>query len=192
MPRGAARLKAVLLPLTHAALRPWQAGDAASLVRHADDREIWRNLRDRFPHPYTASDAEAWLAWVTHQQPSTHWAIEVDGEAAGSIGFSLGEDVHARMAEVGFWLGRRFWGRGIVTDALRAVTAYAFAAHDLLRVEAHVFAWNAASMRVLEKAGYEREACLRRAVVKDGAVTDLLIFAVLRPDGPASALPPTV
>jgi ribosomal-protein-alanine N-acetyltransferase len=183
-------LEAVILPLTRATLRPWQAGDAASLVRHADDREIWRNLRDRFPHPYTAADAEVWLTWATRQAPSTNWAIEVDGEAAGGIGYILGDDVHARTAEIGFWLGRRFWGRGIVTDAVRAVTAYAFAAHDLLRVEAHVFAWNEASMRVLEKAGYEREACLRRAVAKDGAVTDLVIFAVLRPDVPSAAPPP--
>ncbi len=171
----------MILELPHCTLRPWRGSDAAALVRHADDREVWRNLRDRFPHPYTPADAEVWLAWVLEQQPSTHWAIEADGEAAGGIGFTIGEDVHARVAEIGYWLGRRCWGRGIATEALRAVTAHAFAAHDLLRIEAHCFAWNAASMRVLEKAGYVREACLRRSVVKDGAVTDMVIYATFRP-----------
>jgi ribosomal-protein-alanine N-acetyltransferase len=182
-------LEPVIIPLTHSILRPWRSSDAASLVRHANDREVWRNLRDRFPHPYTPEAAEAWLAWVAQQAPSTHWAIEVDGEAGGGIGFTFGEDVHARVAEVGYWLGRAFWNRGIATEALRAVTAHAFAAHDVLRIEAHAFAWNDASLRVLEKAGYIREACLRRAVVKVGAVTDLLIFAVLRPETPAAATP---
>jgi len=177
----------VILRLAHSTIRPWRGGDAASLVRHADDREVWRNLRDRFPHPYTPADAETWLAWVAQQELPTHWAIEVEGEAGGGIGFTIGEDVHARVAEIGYWLGRRFWGRGIATEALRAVTEHAFAAHDLLRVEAHCFAWNAASLRVLEKAGYVREACLRQAVVKDGEVTDLIIHAVLRPERPAAA-----
>ncbi len=170
----------MIIPLTRCTLRPWAAADAPALQRHADDREVWRNLRDRFPHPYTAADAELWLAWVMAQQPCTHWAIAVDGEAGGGIGFTLGEDVHERMAEVGYWLGRRFWGRGIATEALCAVTSHAFAAYDLERVEAHVFGWNAASVRVLEKAGYAREGCLRRAVVKDGEVTDLLIYGILR------------
>ncbi len=170
----------MIIPLPRCTLRPWTPSDAPALVRHADDREVWRNLRDRFPHPYTPADAEVWLTWVLAQEPSTHWAIEVEGEAGGGIGFTMGEDVHARMAEVGYWLGRRFWGRGIGTDALRAVTAHAFAAYAVDRVEARVFAWNLGSVRVLEKAGYAREACLRRAVVKDGAVTDLLIYGILR------------
>jgi RimJ/RimL family protein N-acetyltransferase len=173
-------LQAVILSLSQCTIRPWVVADAPALVEHADDREVWRNLRDRFPHPYTPADAEAWLTWAVLQEPCTHWAIEVEGEAGGGIGFTIGDDVHARMAEVGYWLGRRFWGRGIATEALRAVTAHAFAAYDIDRVEARVFAWNGASTRVLEKAGYAREACLRRAVTKDGEVTDLLIYGILR------------
>lgn len=181
----------MILRLSHALVRPWSETDAASLVRHANDREVWRNLRDRFPHPYTPGDAEVWLTWVAQQTPATHWAIEVEGEAAGGIGFTIGEDVHARVAEIGYWLGKRHWGRGIGTEALRAVTAHAFGAHDLLRMEAHAFGWNAASHRVLDKAGYVREACLRQAVVKDGEVTDLMIYAVLRPGPLAAPAPPT-
>lgn len=170
----------MILALTRCTIRPWVAADAPALVAHADDREVWRNLRDRFPHPYTAADAEAWLTWAMLQEPCTHWAIEVEREAGGGIGFTIGDDVHARVAEIGYWLGRRHWGRGIATEALRAVTARAFAACDIDRVEARVFGWNGASIRVLEKAGYSREACLRRAVLKDGEVTDLLIYGILR------------
>jgi len=168
--------------LPHCTVRPWAEADAPALVRHADDREVWRNLRDRFPHPYTAADAEAWLTFARWQDPPTHFAIEVDGEAAGGIGYTIGEHEQARTAEIGYWLGRAVWGRGIATEALRAVTADAFATHALDRIQACVFAWNVASVRVLEKAGYVREALLRRAVTKDGETTDMLIYGILRPE----------
>ena len=171
----------MILKLSRCTVRPWAESDAPALVRYADDREVWRNLRDRFPHPYTAAVAESWLTFATRQDPPTHFAIEVDGEAAGGIGFTFGEDVHARTAEIGYWLGRAVWGRGIATEALRAVTAHAFAAHPLDRLQACVFAWNPASVRVLEKAGYVREALLRRAVTKDGETTDMLIYGILCP-----------
>ena len=168
------------LPLDRCTVRPWADADRAALVRHANDREVWRNLRDRFPHPYTPEAAEDWLAYLARTDPLTHFAVEVDGEAAGGIGFEIGHDVHRRSAEIGYWLGRAVWGRGIATEALRAVTAWAFAHHDLVRLQACVFAWNPASLRVLEKAGYVREATLLRAVSKDGATIDMLIYAILR------------
>lgn len=170
-----------ILRCPHCTVRPWANADAAALVRHANDREVWRNLRDRFPHPYTEADAARWLAWVATTDPVTHFAVEVDGEASGGIGFNFLDDVHIRVAEIGYWLGRPVWGRGIATEALRAVTAHAFTAHDLVRLEAHVFGWNAASARVAEKAGYVLEATLRCAVIKDGETTDMLIYAALRP-----------
>ena len=186
VPRLARRAAAGILggmpvfPLARCTVRPWVAADAASLVRHADDRAVWRNLRDGFPHPYTAADAEVWLTWVLPQDPVTHFAIEVEGEAAGGIGFTIGQDVQRRTAEIGYWLGRAHWGRGIVTEALRAVTEHAFATHNLVRIEARVFAWNTGSVRVLEKAGYALEGRLRRAVEKDGQTTDMLVYAALR------------
>lgn len=169
------------LRLEHCTVRPWAEADRPALVRHANDRDIWRNLRDRFPHPYTPEAAEQWLAFLAQSDPLTHFAIEVEGESAGGIGFEIGQDVHRRSAEIGYWLGRAVWGRGIATEALLALTDYAFAHHDLARIQAFVYAWNPASMRVLEKAGYYREATLRQAVTKDGATTDMLIYAAFRP-----------
>ncbi len=140
----------MILRLPHCTVRPWERGDAAALVRHANDREIWRNLRDRFPHPYTDAEAERWLAWVTTAEPVTHFAIEADGEATGGIGFSIGEDVHCRVAEIGYWLGRAVWGRGIATRALAVFL-------DEMRdqpVYARVARHNIASLRVLQKRGF--------------------------------------
>ena len=161
-------------------MRDFGAGDAASIARHADDRRVWRNLLDRFPHPYTVADAEQWLAHVAAQDPGTDFAIEIDGEAAGGIGLTPGQDVHRRSAHIGFWLGRAHWGKGIASELVPAVTEWAFAHLDLCRIHAEVFEWNAASMRVLEKAGYEREGRLRRAAVKDGETIDLLVYAIVR------------
>jgi [ribosomal protein S5]-alanine N-acetyltransferase len=169
----------VVLRLGLCTLREWRAGDAESLVEHANDRDVWRNLRDRFPHPYTAGDADNWLARAREADPVTDLAIDVEGAAVGGIGIVLQPDVFRRSAEVGYWLGRAYWRRGIATDALRAVSAWAFASFDVCRLHAGVFEWNTGSMRVLEKAGYTREACHRKAVTKDGQTIDEIVFALV-------------
>ena len=170
----------VEIPLTHALLRPWRKGDAVSLARHADDREVWRNMRDRFPHPYALKDAKEWLAFVATVPPGTNFAIEVEGQAAGGIAFEPLPDVFRVGAEVGYWLGRTHWGRGIATEAVRAVSDHAFRHFDFLRLQASVFSWNPASARVLEKAGYTLEATNRRAMIKEGEVGDRWLYVKLR------------
>lgn len=168
------------LRLTRCVLRPWRPGDEPSLVRHADNRNIWMNVRDRFPHPYTAAHAAEWVRRATTEEPLTQLAIEVGGEAVGGVGIELGTDVARRSAEIGYWLGEPFWGRGIATEAVQAFTAWAFATYDLVRIQAEVFAWNVASARVLEKAGYRFEGRRRRAVYKAGRLVDALGYAVVR------------
>jgi len=171
----------VELKLSRCTLRPWRAGDGASLVRYANNRNVSGNLKDRFPFPYTAADATAWIAHASGQMPIVNFAIVVDGEAVGGTGIELGADVFHRSAEIGYWLGEPFWGRGIATEVLRALTDYAWATFDIIRLEAGVFSWNPASARVLEKAGYTLEGCLRQGVVKQGRVGDRLIYGRLRP-----------
>lgn len=168
------------IDLESCTIRSWRADDAANLAWYANNRRIWRNLRDAFPHPYTLIDAENWLDFVTSQRPEASFAIEVEGHAVGSIGLLLKPDVERVCADVGYWLGEPFWGRGIVTAALRTFTAYAFDTHDILRLQSPVFSWNAPSMRVLEKCGYRREGVLRSAAIKDGQVIDLMLYARLR------------
>ena len=169
------------LPLETCDLRSWRAGDVGSLVRHANNRKIWINLRDRFPHPYTKRDGQTFIRSACQMRPETFFAIAVDGEAVGGIGFVLQSDVDRASAEVGYWLGEALWGRGIATDALIAVTRYAIEHHALTRLFAVPFAGNAASLRVLEKAGYVLEARLRRSAIKDGTIVDQLQYAFVVP-----------
>lgn len=166
--------------LSKSRLRPWLPGDEESLVRYSNNRKVWRNLRDAFPHPYSLEDAKHWIQIANPALPITNFAIVVEGAAVGGIGLVLKDDVFRRSAEIGYWLGEEFWGRGIVTEAVRTVTEYAFATFDLCRVYAGVFEWNPASMRVLEKAGYEFECRLRKSVTKDGETIDELIYAIVR------------
>lgn len=158
-------------------VRPWRAGDADALARHANNANVAKQLRDRFPHPYSRSDAVAFLKFTTASGVPTNFAIEVDGEAVGGIGYVPGSDVERFSAEIGYWLGERYWGRGIVTEAVRLVTEYLFAERNLLRLFALPFADNAGSMRVLEKAGYAREAIMRSSAVKGGVPRDQALYA---------------
>jgi RimJ/RimL family protein N-acetyltransferase len=165
------------LSLKTCAVRSWSTGDVVSLAAYANNRRIWMNLRDAFPHPYTEHHAREFIRAVRIRHPETTFAIDVGGVAVGSIGYVLHADVERVSAEIGYWIAEPFWGKGIATDALGAVTAHAVATHGLTRIYAVPFAWNAASCRVLEKAGYALEARLRRSAIKDGQITDQFQYA---------------
>ena len=167
------------LMLKSCEVRSWRTSDADSLLRHANNRNIWLNLRDAFPHPYTKHDARAYIRSVRDRTPETTFAIAVADEAVGSIGFVLRSDVERVSAEIGYWLAEPFWGRGITTEALMALTRHAINTHGLTRIYALPFAWNLASCRVLEKAGYTLEARLRRSAIKDGQITDQMQYAFI-------------
>jgi RimJ/RimL family protein N-acetyltransferase len=167
----------VELNLATCQVRSWRKTDAESLALHANNRSVWINLRDRFPHPYTLADAKTFIRRVRAGARETVFAIAVEGLAVGGIGFTLREDVERVSAEIGYWLGEAYWNRGITTAALAAVTAHAIQAHDLTRVYALPFAWNVASCRVLEKTGYVCEGRMRRSAIKDGRVVDQLLYA---------------
>jgi len=169
----------VHLSLRACEVRSWQIGDVASLVTHANNRKIWINLRDGFPHPYTRADGRAFIRASRKTHPETSFAVAVGGAAVGGIGFHLQPDVERVSAEIGYWLGESFWGRGIATEALSAVTRYAIERHGLTRVFALPFAHNTASCRVLDKAGYVREGHLRRSAIKDGAIVDQIQYAFI-------------
>jgi len=163
--------------LPSCSVRSWRWTDRDAIVRHANDRDVWINLRDQFPHPYTLADARSWLELIIDRQPETNFAISVNNQAVGGIGFTIQTDVARRSAEIGYWLGKEFWGRGITTDALRAVTDYAFSEFEICRLFAHVFDWNPASARVLEKVGYQFEGRMRKSVTKVGQTIDQLMYA---------------
>jgi RimJ/RimL family protein N-acetyltransferase len=158
-------------------LRPWRLDDVEMLPEVANDPDVVRYMNHRFPSPYTRADAQAWLRLQLDEPEVRNWAIEVDDSLAGGIGFTPGEMEHAGNLAIGYWVGRRFWGRGIAFDAVRALTAHARAALRPRRLWANVMAPNAASARVLEKAGYVREAVLAKAIVdRHGGAHDELIY----------------
>jgi RimJ/RimL family protein N-acetyltransferase len=161
-------------------IRSWQAADAPSLARHANNRKIWLQVRDRFPHPYTLEAAEGWVTLAPAADPETQFAIEVNGEAAGGIGVFLQQDVERYSAEIGYWLGEAHWNRGIATAAVQRFTDYAFDRYGLCRLYANVFVTNPGSCRVLERAGYQLEGRLRQSAVKEGQVLDGFLYAALR------------
>lgn len=168
------------LKLKTCTVRPWRRGDEDSLAYYANNYKIWRNVRDKFPHPYTIEHARDWVGLATPENPPSNFAIVVEGQAVGGIGLVFRDDINRCSAEIGYWLGEEFWGRGIVADAVRGVTAWAFDNFDIHRIFAGVLEWNPASMRVLEKAGYQFEARLRNAVIKEDIVMDEFIYAIIR------------
>jgi [ribosomal protein S5]-alanine N-acetyltransferase len=163
-------------------LRPWKEEDETSLVRHANNPAVARNLRDGFPHPYSLKDARQWLEMICANHSDMVLAIEIDGEAAGGIGLHALKDVYRFNAELGYWLSEKYWGRGIISDAVGLVVAHAFNRTRWLRIFATIFEHNLASMRVLEKNGFVREAIHRKAVVKEGKVLDEHLYSLLKED----------
>jgi RimJ/RimL family protein N-acetyltransferase len=168
------------LTLPLCTVRPWAETDAPALQRYANNRQVSINLRDRFPYPYGIEQARAFLDWIGKQPSPTVWAIDVGGEAIGGIGIEQDTDVERVSAEIGYWLGEPFWGRGIATSAVTAVTAEAFRRFQITRLYALPFADHAASVRVLEKAGYVREGHLRQSAIKEGKIRDQVMFAAYR------------
>jgi RimJ/RimL family protein N-acetyltransferase len=161
-------------------LRPWESEDAASLVKHANNHRVARNLRDGFPYPYTLRDAQFWLDGITGNREDLILAIEVNGEAAGGIGIHHMKDVYRYNGEIGYWLSEYHWGKGIMTDAVGTVVEHAFIHSRWLRIFAAIFENNQASMKVLEKNGFELEAIHKRTVMKEGVVMDEYLYALLK------------
>lgn len=161
-------------------LRSPALGDAESIARHVGNRAVSINLRDRVPHPYALEDAVRWIDSSQGQNPVTSFIIDIDGAAVGGIGFTLGTDIERISAELGYWLGEDYWGRGIATAAVRRICEYGFGALDLVRIFALPMAHNASSQRVLEKAGFVREGVLRNACIKDGKILDEIMYAKIR------------
>jgi RimJ/RimL family protein N-acetyltransferase len=172
----------IVFELSTCVVRPWMRGDEPSLVRHANNRNVWLGLRDSFPFPYTMNDAHRWIDVAANKLRQHVFAICVGGFAVGGVGLSPREDVNRYSAEIGYWLGETHWGRGIATDAVAAITAYGFDALEMNRIFAEVFDWNRASMRVLEKAGYSAEGRMHKHAIKDGQVIDQILYAVTRPE----------
>lgn len=161
-------------------LRRFSPADMGSLAYHANNANIAVRLQDRFPHPYTEADARQFIEYARSAEMESVFAIEVDGEAAGAVGIMFQQDVYSQSGELGYWLGEEYWGRGIVSQAVKAMVQHAFGDLRLRRVYARIFSNNIASRRVLEKAGFQFEGMARQAVVKNDKVLDVFHYAILK------------
>ncbi|HRI64194.1 MAG TPA: GNAT family N-acetyltransferase [Polyangium sp.] len=170
----------MILTTPRLTLRPWDTRDIDVLPGIANDRSIWLNVRDGFPHPYDRASAEAWVALCAKGTMPHSFAIDANGSAIGGIGLHPLDDVHRKTAELGYWLGIAHWGRGFATEAVRAIVEYGFSQLPLERIQAGVYDWNEASSRVLLKANFQFEGRMRRHAFKDTKLVDMLLYARIR------------
>lgn len=161
-------------------VRNFRMEDVPTLVQNANNRNIWLNLRDAFPHPYTAQDAKSFITHITESSPQTIFAISTKTDVIGCIGLTIGEDVHRLTAELGYWLAEAFWGKGIMTNAVKTVIMHAINRLNLIRIYAEPFINNPASVRILEKSGFIQEGILRSNVYKDGKVLDQYLYSYVK------------
>lgn len=160
-------------------LRPFLLTDKISLAKHANNKKISDNLRDRFPNPYSEDDAEWFINFVlSDNEPIKNFIIEINGEAAGAIGVLPNNDIYRLNAEMGYWLGEEFWGKGIMTNVIKATIKYAFENLAIKRIYATPFATTVGSIKALEKAGFIREATIKKGVIKNGRILDYYIYSI--------------
>jgi [ribosomal protein S5]-alanine N-acetyltransferase len=163
-------------------LRPWQWRDVPQLVHICNNVHIWNNLRDMMPRPYRQKDAEDWVRFNMQQQPIRNFCIEGEGMVAGGIGMVPQQDIYKRNMEIGYYIAEECWGQGYGTEAVRLMTEHIFTSTDCVRVYAEVFAHNLASMAVLRKNGFHREAIHRQAIFKNDQLVDAHLWVKFRPE----------
>jgi len=161
-------------------IRGWKKGDEVSLQKNADNPKVSACLMDRFPYPYTMEHAIHRVNILASQDPLVNFAIAIDDQVIGGIGIEPRQDVYRKTAILGYWLSEELWGKGIMSEAVKLVTDYAFNQLGLFRIQASVYSKNPASMRVLEKAGYLKEGVMRNPVIKTGIVMDEHLYAILK------------
>lgn len=163
-------------------IRLWRIEDAESLASALNNKKIHDNLRDGLPFPYTVSHAEAFISTMLSADQNTTYsrAITVDDVAIGSIGVFRRDNVHRLTAEMGYYITEDYWGKGVVTEAVKQMCRFIFDNTDIVRIFADPYDFNVASCRVLEKAGFVYEGTLRKNAVKNGRLVDMKLYAILK------------
>ncbi len=163
-------------------IRKWKLSDAADLAAAVSNKKVQDNLRDGLPYPYTEQDgAEFISAMLSADEDETFaFAVTIENKAVGSIGVFRQGNIHRQTAELGYYIAEEYWGKGIMTEAVRQTCEYVFDKSDIIRIYAEPFAYNTASCRVLEKAGFQYEGTLRNNAVKNGKVIDMKMYSLLK------------
>jgi len=160
-------------------LRPWKKSDAPKLAQLANNKNIWNNVRDSLPQPYTFKNAEEWIFYCNRQKPLLNFAVIYNTQIVGSIGCILKTDVYRKSMEIGYFIGEEYWNFGIATKAVHILLDYIHKEFRTVRVTAEVFAHNKASMRVLYNNGFYLESIRRKSVVKNNEIMDDYVWVKL-------------
>ncbi|GAA4275858.1 GNAT family N-acetyltransferase [Aquimarina mytili] len=163
-------------------LRQLKLSDVSQLTILANNKKVWDNVRDYFPYPYTEKDAEVFINLTKEQNPRQSFGIEFNGELCGVISLIPQKDVYKKSAEIGYWIGEPYWGKGIMTKAVGLITRYGFDELNVIRIFAGIFEYNVASMKILENNGYKKEAISEKAVFKNGKIWDEHRYYILNKD----------
>ena len=163
-------------------IRKWELSDAKDLAAALSNKKVQDNLRDGLPYPYTEQDGKEFIsAMLSAEENETFaFAITVDNMVIGSIGIFRQGNIHRQTAELGYYIAEEYWGKGIMTEAVKQICEYVFANSDIIRIYAEPFAYNIASCRALEKAGFQYEGTLRSNAVKNGKVIDMKMYSLLK------------
>lgn len=163
------------------ALRAWRMDDAQDLAIAINNKKVLDNLRDGLPFPYTVDDAKAYISAMMNADEKVYaFAITVSDKVIGSIGVFRQENIHAKTAEMGYYIAEPYWGQGIGTSAVGQVCDQIFSTTDIIRIFAEPFSHNVASCRILEKSGFVLEGILRKNAVKNGKVIDMKMYALIK------------
>ena len=163
-------------------IRKWKLSDAKDLAAALSNKKVQDNLRDGLPYPYTEQDGKEFIsAMLSADESETFaFAITVDNMVIGSIGIFRQGNIHRQTAELGYYIAEEYWGKGIMTEAVKQICEYVFANSDIIRIYAEPFAYNIASCRVLEKVGFQYEGTLRSNAVKNGKVIDMKMYSLIK------------
>ena len=163
-------------------IRKWKLTDAKDIAVALSNKKIQDNLRDGLPYPYSEQDGIDFISSMlsANEDETFAFAITLDDKVIGSIGVFRQQNIHRQTAEMGYYIAEEYWGKGIMTDAVKQICEYVFKNSDILRIYAEPFAYNAGSCRVLEKAGFQYEGTLRNNAVKNGKVLDMKMYSLLR------------
>ncbi|MDL2300271.1 GNAT family N-acetyltransferase [Clostridiaceae bacterium OttesenSCG-928-D20] len=163
-------------------IRKWKIEDKHDLARAINNKKVMDNLRDGLPYPYAPSDAEEYItAMLSADQTKIFaFAITIDDVAIGSISISRSENIHRLTAELGYFIGEQCWGKGVGTEAVKQICEYIFENTDIVRIFAEPFSHNAASCRILEKAGFQLEGVLRSNAIKNGDIIDMKMYSLIK------------
>ncbi len=171
-----------MLPIkcTKFTIREFDLKDAESISIHANNKNVSSTLRDYFPYPYSKADAIRFINSIQPPQNKTNLGIEIEGEVVGGIGLIANVDVYKHSMELGYWLSEMYWGKGIMTEAIESIVNYGFRYFEVIKIYASVFENNKASMRVLEKVGFHKEAILKKAILKDNVLMEEHRYAIFK------------